>query len=68
MRKTQAVSAIACALMLTIVSACASGTRDSFCAVYQPVVLTEADWAGLSEDGETQILGNLAVWEERCGN
>ena len=55
-----------CALILTatllLQSGCATGSRASFCEIYQPVYMTPQD----TEATKKQIDKNNAVWLALC--
>lgn len=56
----------ACTLTLITVIGCASGSRGSFCEVYEPVHPTQAERDMLSPETSRMIDGNNAVWLEVC--
>ena len=51
-------------LLVTVVllSGCATGSRGSFCDIYEPVYTIKSD----SEKTKKQVDKNNAVWLEKC--
>ena len=60
--KKRLASAIVCAAMPVMLSACAPASRGDFCEIYKPVYTAAADTA------ETKAMtdDNNAVWLELC--
>jgi hypothetical protein len=54
-------------LILLSVSGCAKPQLgSSFCAIYEPVKMTDVEWSQLSEQSETMILRNQATYLALC--
>jgi hypothetical protein len=60
-------------MMTLSVTACATVSPvpsdpviDSYCELYTPPRLTEAEWESLSAESERMILDNIAVYVARC--
>lgn len=51
-------------MILLPLSACATVSPASFCAVYKPVYTAKAD----TEETKKQVDGNNAVWLSLCGD
>jgi hypothetical protein len=58
----QAAYATACAMILLLPAACATGSRGDFCAVYAPVYTSDAD----TTETRRQADVNNAVWMRFC--
>lgn len=50
-------------MILLPLSACATGSRASFCAIYRPVYTAAQD----TEETKKQADGNNAAWLALCG-
>lgn len=59
------LSAIACGLILSSVTGCATASGPSsstYCTLYQPVYTTDAEYEALRPETQLTIDGNNAVW------
>lgn len=57
---------IACAVILTMLNACGTGSTGSYCGNYEPVYTNQPERDSLRPGTLETIQGNNAVWLELC--